>query len=313
MRRGPGNVRACLPRDDLSDVSERADRRPVAGLGREPGRGLHLGGHGPGRELMAGQLLGRHRVQPPLLRRAPVQVDAVHVGSHDEQVRAHVLGQQFAREILVDDRFDAQQVAWTRRGEHGGDAPAARADDHRSAVQQPADRLDLQDAPGLGRRHHPAPRVTILPERPALLGRQRIGGGLSVDRADELRGTGERRVLRIDHDHGEQGRHLLLRRQQAPQFLLDQVADHALGARVQHVQRVRLGAGVRLGLQRQQAHLRAVTVHDHDAVPGGQRRDRLRRDLDVPPLDLGGHRLAAPQQRVTAQRDHDPHRPGPVR
>jgi len=48
-------------------------------------------------------------------------------------------------------------------------------------------------------------------------------------------------------------------------------------------------------------------VHDHDAVPGGQRRDRLRRDLDVPPLDFGGHRVTALQQRVAAQRDHDPH------
>ncbi len=150
-------------------------------------------------------------------------------------------------------------------------------------------------------------------ERPALLGRQRIGGVLGVDRADELRGTGERRVIRIDHDHGEQGRHLLLRRQQAPQFLLDQVADHALGASVQDIQRVRLGLPVGVGLQRQQAHLRPVAVHDHDAVPGGQRRDRLRRGLDVPPLDLGGHRLVAPQQRIAAQRDHDPHRQGPVR
>src|SRR3954454_11728659 len=50
---------------------------------------------------------------------------------------------------------------------------------------------------------------------------------------------------------------------------------------VQHVQRVRSAASVRLGLQRQQTHLRAIAVYDHDAVPGGgQRRNRLSRDLD---------------------------------
>ncbi len=41
-------------------------------------------------------------------------------------------------------------------------------------------------------------------------------------------------------------------------LLLDEVADHALGAGVQHVQRVRLGGGERLGLQRQQAYLRPL-------------------------------------------------------
>jgi hypothetical protein len=44
-------------------------------------------------------------------------------------------------------------------------------------------------------------------------------------------------------------------------------------------------------------------------VPGGQRRDRPGRDLDVAPLRLGGHRLTASQQRIAAQGDHDPHLP----
>jgi hypothetical protein len=118
---------------------------------------------------------------------------------------------------------------------------------------------------------------------------------------------GEGRIPRVYHDHGEQGGHLLPWRQETPQFLLDEIADHALSARVQNVQRVRLRVGVRFGLQREQAHLRPVPVHDHDAVLGGQRRDRLGRDHDVPPLHLGGHRLTAPQQRIATQRDHDPH------
>ena len=171
---------------------------------------------------------------------------------------------------------------------------------------------DLQDLARLGGRHHPPPSGAVLLERPAFLRGQRVGGLLGVDRADELGRAGEGRVIGVHGDHGEQGGHLPVRRQQATQFLLDQVADDALGARVQDVQRVRLGVVVGLGLQRQQAHLRAVAVHDHDAVLGGQRRDRLGRDPDVPALDLGGHGVAPAQQRIAAQRDHDPHlRPSP--
>ena len=128
----------------------------------------------------------------------------------------------------------------------------------------------------------------------ALLPGELVRGLLGVDGADKLRRVAERRVVRIDQDHGEQGCHLALRRQQASEFLLDQVADHALGARIEHIQRVGLGPGVRLGLQRQQADLRPVTVDDHDAVLAGERRDRPGRDLDVLALDLGGHRIGAP-------------------
>ena len=258
---------------------------------------------------MTGQLVGGHPAEPPLLRGAPVQVDAVHVGGHQEQVRGHVLGQQLAGQVLVDDRFHAGQGTGCGGRVHGRDASAAGADDDGPAVQQPSDRLDLQDLPGPGRRHHPAPGGAVLPEGPALLGGQLVGVVLGVHRPDELGRMGERRVGRVHHDHREQGGHLLSRRQQVPQFLLDQVADHALGARVQHVQRVGLGALVRLGLKGQQADLRAIAVGHHDAVVGGQRRDRAGRDPDVVSLHLGGHRLTAPQQRIAAQGDHDPHLP----
>lgn len=40
-------------------------------------------------------------------------------------------------------------------------------------------------------------------------------------------------------------------------------------------------SAVRLGLQRQQADLRAIAVHAHDAVLGGERRYRLGRDPEV--------------------------------
>jgi hypothetical protein len=45
-----------------------------------------------------------------LLRGAPADVHAVDVGGHEEQVRAHVLGEQFSREIFVDDCLDAHQL-----------------------------------------------------------------------------------------------------------------------------------------------------------------------------------------------------------
>jgi hypothetical protein len=98
-------------------------------------------------------------------------------------------------------------------------------------------------------------------------------------------------IVRIDQDHGQQGRHLALWRQPASEFLLDQVADYALGARIEHIERVRLGPAVRVGLERQQADLRPVAVDDHDAVLCCQRRDRLGCDLDVLALHLDGHRI----------------------
>jgi hypothetical protein len=160
---------------------------------------------------------------------------------------------------------------------------------------------------GLGGGHDAAPAGAVLAEGPAFLGGQRVGGVLVVNRADEFGGAGEGGVGGVHGDHGQDGGDLDLGGQQVAQFLLDQVADHALGAGVQHVQRVGLGAGIGFGLQGQQADLGPVAVYHHDGVRGGQRRDRLRRDLDVAPLDLGGHRVRTAQQRITAQRDHDPH------
>src|SRR5689334_24792985 len=63
----PDDARASGARHNPRDVSERADRRTLAGLGGEAGRGLDLGAHGTGRELIASQFLRRHPAQPPLL------------------------------------------------------------------------------------------------------------------------------------------------------------------------------------------------------------------------------------------------------
>ena len=175
------------------------------------------------------------------------------------------------------------------------------------ALEQPGDRLDLDDLLRLGGGHHAAPGRAVLPERPALVLAERVGVRLGVDGADELGRVGERRVVRVDRDHGEDRDHRPVRGEHAPQLLLDEVADHALGSRVQDVQGVGFGSSVGLGLQGQQAHLRSVAVHDDEAVLRGQRCERLRRDPDVAPLYRGGHRVGTPQQCVPAQCDHDPH------
>ena len=136
---------------------------------------------------------------------------------------------------------------------------------------------------------------------------ERVGVLLGVGGPDELGRVGERRVVRVDRDHGEDRHHRPVRGEHAPQLLLNEVADHALRSRVQDVQRVRFGSSVGLGLQGQQAHLGSVAVHDDEAVLRGQRGYRLRRDPDVAPLYGGGHRVRPPQQCVPAQCDHDPH------
>src|SRR5690242_9315236 len=158
------HVRAGYPSHDRGDVIQRADGSPLAGLaGKTSGR-LDLRPHGTGRELMTGQLAGADPIQPARLRGAPVDVDTVHIGGHQEQVRVHVPGEQFAGQVLVDDRLDAEDVGSAGRRVHRGDAPAAGADDQGVPVEQPLDGLDLQDGLRLGGGHHPPPLVPVLPE-----------------------------------------------------------------------------------------------------------------------------------------------------
>src|SRR6516164_6788159 len=158
------HVRAGCSSDNRGDVIERADGGPLTRLsGKACGR-LDLRPHGPRCELLAGQFADGDPVKPARLGRAPVDVDAVHIGGHQEQVRVHVPGEQFAGEVLVDDRLDAEDVGSAGRRVHRGDAPAAGADDQGVPLEQPPDRLDLQDRLRLGGGHHPPPLVPILPE-----------------------------------------------------------------------------------------------------------------------------------------------------
>ncbi len=125
---------------------------------------------------------------------------------------------------------------------------------------------------------------------------------LVVARADEFRRVVEGGVVGVDLDHGQDRRERNLERQQVPELLLDEVADHPLRLGGEDVQRIRLDLHVRGRLQREQPHLRPVAVGEHEPVAFRNGRERLRGDPDVRALGLSRHRLASPEQRVAAQR-----------
>ena len=118
--------------------------------------------------------------------------------------------------------------------------------------EQLGDRVELDDADRLGRGHDPPPalpvRATLQPfsrgERPP---------PPVVDRADELGGRGERRVVGGDERLGDQREHGLADAG-VGQRLGEPVADHPLGLGDERVERVgAASARVRAALQRQQA------------------------------------------------------------
>ena len=80
--------------------------------------------------------------------------------------------------------------------------------------------------------------------------------------------------------------------------LLEEVADHPLALRTEHVERGR-------GLQGEQADLGPVAVGDDQLVVAVQLSEAAGGVRDVTPLHVGVSGLAAPQQRVAAERgDH---------
>ena len=130
---------------------------------------------------------------------------------------------------------------------------------------------------------------------------------LGVDGPDQFGRAGERRVGRADQGLADQAGDLaagqrVLQRPDEP------VADHSLGLRAEHIERVGMGQGRVAGaLQRQQADLRAVAVGDDQFVLAGQRGERGNRFEDVLFLDLGFRRLPPFQQGVPAEGGHDSH------
>ena len=80
----------------------------------------------------------------------------------------------------------------------------------------------------------------------------------------------------------------------------------------EQVEWVRVDLGVGGALQRQEADLWAVAVRDDELVLKRDRGERLARHARVDALVLRRQRLAAPKQRVAAERDDDAHPQLPI-
>src|SRR5581483_1029312 len=229
---------------------------------------------------------------------------ALDVGEHHQPVGGERLGEEAGGEVLVDDGFDAGQPSVPA---HDRYAPASGADDDLAGGEQPLDRGELDDLARLRRRDH-APHVRpVGGDGPAALGCEPGRLDAVVDRADRLRRPREGRVVLVDDDLGEHGDDAAAAGS-SRERLREEVADHPLALRAEDVERVRRDLGVGVGLEREESHLRAVAVRDHELVPLGERRQRRDCLADVGLLDGGLRALPAPQERIPSQGDDEPHR-----
>ena len=162
--------------------------------------------------------------------------------------------------------------------------------------------IDWGSGDGTTRRQLSPSRLTV---QPRSLG-EPVCGRLVVDGADRLARRCECRVCPV-HEHLRQQRGDLAVRQLVAERLLEQVADHALALRPEHIERVGRDVGVGRRLQGEQADLGSVAVGDDQLVVTGELGEAARGFGDVAALKLGLSRLAALQQRVAAERGDDAH------
>jgi hypothetical protein len=134
-----------------------------------------------------------------------------------------------------------------------------------------------------------------------------LGVTAGVDRADELRGGGEGRIRSVDYGlrhHRDDG----TGDAGVAQLLGEPVADHPLGLGTEGIQGIGPGqGGIALALHGQEPDLGSVAVTDDQLVRGGERREGLRRALDVMVLNRGVGLVVALQQGVAAEGDHGQH------
>jgi hypothetical protein len=266
-------------------------------------RGLGLGRHRARGQREGAQLVRRGHPHGALGGRAMVEVDGVDVGEQQERVGAEVDGEQRGGEVLVDDRFDPGEGS-VRRADHGH-AAAAGADHEDAAGGQAPDRFQLDDRAGLGRGHDAAPETPVGRDRPSLAGRCGVGGLTgAIGGADRLARSAEGRIGRVDDDLREDGDDLAFRKRVA-ELLSEDVADHPVGLRAEHVER---GQDVaRGGLEGEETDLWSVAVGDDQLVIERDRGQRPRSHprVGAPRRQVG--RLAAPQQRIAPEGGDDPH------
>ena len=151
-------------------------------------------------------------------------------------------------------------------------------------------KIRLGSGEGTTRRHFVAVRL----ERPALLGRQAFGrppcsytGPTNLVGSAKAGSSGSTSTMRQDGGEGD------LEGQQVAELLLDHVADHALGLRAEHVERV--GFDVLVGLKPASASrptcgpLPCASTSSCFSATGARRGG----DADVLTLHFGRHRFPA--------------------
>ena len=117
-----------------------------------------------------------------------------------------------------------------------------------------------------------------------------------------LVGSSNAGIVGVD-EHARDDRDRVLVIDRVVELELDDVADLALALGIEHVERIRVAAAVRVLLEREQPDLRAVAVRDDEARALGHGAERLRGRARGAQLVGGGGRLAAPQQGVAAEGD----------
>nr|WP_286839188.1 hypothetical protein [Acidiphilium sp. 34-64-41] len=238
--------------------------------------------------------------------RAIVEIDARHVGQHHEQVGRHLLRQQGAGRVLIDHGLDSVHSPVDAGGD--GNSPATRTDHDDTRLDQPLDGADFDNGLRPWRGDHAAPSLTIGRDRPVMRRRDQARGRFVQHRADRLGRRGKSRIIPSDDNLGQQGCHLGANRQRVAQFALDRKADPAFAFRIQHIQRQRRLSRPGRRLQREQPNLRTVAVRQDQLMAGrDQCCERARRTPQRIQLIGGGQWLAALEQRVAAECDHDAH------
>ena len=233
-------------------------------------------------------------------------------GQDDEEVGREGRRQHRGRVILVDDGFDAANLAVV--GDDDRNASAARGDDDVAAVDQGGRDLDAADFAGLRRGHDPAPSASgVLGNGPSGGPLHQLGLLLREKRADRLGGFQERRVRGVDLDLGHDRDDLLAKagaRQLVVEGELEQETHRAFRLGDAEVQRLRRDpVGGLFGLHQDVADLRPVAVDDDELVPLADDRQKHAHGL-AGPIELRRRRAVVlrPQERVAAER-HDRERP----
>ena len=171
-----------------------------------------------------------------LILLSEIAIDRRHFGEDDEPLGAELACQERRGPILVDHRVHSRELPFALCDR---DAAAAAGDRERPGVDEPADRVELDDVEWLGRWHDAAvAAVCVRHERPASFAFEHLGLLGRVERPDRLRRPVESRIVRRDADVREHAGDRAFA-QRRSQLGGDQRADLRLGLRDGEPQRQR--------------------------------------------------------------------------